>query len=118
MATNPVPIETSRRERRKLEVRERIVEAAIALFDEQGFEATKVADICERADVANKTFFNHFRDQAAPAARDRRVALDELFADIAAGAQAPGGDPRATARVLRAHRRQHRRGRADAARAA
>lgn len=34
--------------------------AAAALFGERGVEATKVADICERADVAHQTFFNHF----------------------------------------------------------
>jgi len=54
------PSELSRRERRKLEVRQRILDAALALFDEQGFAETTVADICERADVAHKTFFNHF----------------------------------------------------------
>jgi len=49
-----------RRERRKQEVRGRIVRAALELFDEHGFEATKVQEICERADVVYKTFFNHF----------------------------------------------------------
>ena len=52
--------QSPRRERRKLEVRNRIVQAALALFDERGFEATKVQEICERADVVYKTFFNHF----------------------------------------------------------
>jgi AcrR family transcriptional regulator len=50
----------SRHDRRKQETRERILEAAVELFGEQGFEATKVADVCERADVARQTFFNHF----------------------------------------------------------
>lgn len=36
------------------------MEAAGALFGERGVEATKVSDICERADVAHQTFFNHF----------------------------------------------------------
>jgi len=49
-----------RRERRKLEVRGRIVEAARELFDVQGFDATRVSQIADRADVAEKTFFNHF----------------------------------------------------------
>ncbi|MCA9511700.1 MAG: helix-turn-helix domain-containing protein [Myxococcota bacterium] len=49
-----------RRERRKLELRARILEAARALFDDQGFDATRVAEIAERADVAEKTVFNHF----------------------------------------------------------
>ena len=50
----------TRRERRKLEVRERIVDAAVSLFEKQGPQTTKVDEICELADVAQKTFFNHF----------------------------------------------------------
>jgi AcrR family transcriptional regulator len=50
----------SRRERRKREVRERIVEAAMRRFVRQGFEATTVDQIAEDADVAQKTFFNYF----------------------------------------------------------
>ncbi len=50
----------SRLDRRKQETRARILEAAVELFGEVGFEATKVADVCERADVARQTFFNHF----------------------------------------------------------
>jgi len=53
-------VQLTRRERRKLEVRNRIIEAAVELFDRDGFAATKVASICERADIAHKTFFNHF----------------------------------------------------------
>jgi AcrR family transcriptional regulator len=49
-----------RRERRKQEVRERIVRAAEALFLRRGFEATTVDQIAAEADVAQKTFFNHF----------------------------------------------------------
>ena len=50
----------SRRERRKLEMRARILGTARELFSEQGFQETRVADVCERADIAQKTFFNHF----------------------------------------------------------
>ena len=59
-ASDSVSTEPTRRERRKLEVRGRILEAAKDLFQEQGFGATKITEICERADVAHKTFFNHF----------------------------------------------------------
>ncbi|MGH7288458.1 MAG: TetR family transcriptional regulator [Myxococcota bacterium] len=31
-----------------------------ALFEARGVHATKVADFCARADVAQKTFVNHF----------------------------------------------------------
>ena len=50
----------NRHQRRRQETADRILEAAAALFGERGVEATKVADICERADVAHQTFFNHF----------------------------------------------------------
>ncbi len=50
----------TRRERRKLEVRERILDAARDLFATQGIDAATIVEICERADVAEKTFFNHF----------------------------------------------------------
>jgi AcrR family transcriptional regulator len=50
----------SRSERRRQETADRIAEAAARLFGERGFAATTVSDICERADVARQTFFNHF----------------------------------------------------------
>lgn len=73
-----------RRERRKLEVRARIVDAAIELFDQHGFEATKVADICERADVVNKTFFNHFPTKQHLLREIAGSQITVLFGDIAA----------------------------------
>ena len=47
-------------ERRRQETADRIAEAAARLFGERGVAATTVAEICERADVARQTFFNHF----------------------------------------------------------
>jgi AcrR family transcriptional regulator len=49
-----------RRERRRQEVRERLYEAAVSLFVEQGFTATTMDSIAERADVARATVFYHF----------------------------------------------------------
>jgi AcrR family transcriptional regulator len=72
----------SRRERRKVEVRDRIVEAGIGLFEERGFEETKVSEICERADIAHKTFFNHFPTKQDLLRAIARYSLDELLADI------------------------------------
>lgn len=55
----------SRRERKKLETRLRILEAALTLMAEKGYDAVKVEDICARADVANATFFAHFPTKSA-----------------------------------------------------
>lgn len=53
-------LEVSRRERKKEETKERILQASFELFRKHGFEATTVEGICERADVAKGTFFNYF----------------------------------------------------------
>lgn len=76
-AENFTPAATGRRERRKLEVRRRMIEAAESLFEEKGVQAATVAEICERADVAHKTFFNHF-----PAKQDLVRALAEASIEV------------------------------------
>ena len=53
----------SRRERRKQEVRSRIIEAAVDVFEKKGCEEATVEEICEMADVARKTFYNYFSDK-------------------------------------------------------
>lgn len=52
-----------RRQRRKAETRERLLEAASRLFAERGFEATRPQDIAREADVAIGTFYLHFADR-------------------------------------------------------
>jgi len=49
-----------RRERRRLETRERLFRAALDLFARRGFLETTVEDITEAADVGKGTFFNYF----------------------------------------------------------
>jgi AcrR family transcriptional regulator len=41
----------------------RLTGAAIELFQEQGYEATTVAEIAERAGLTKRTFFRHFADK-------------------------------------------------------
>jgi len=50
----------SRRERKKLLTKSAISDAAIALFLQQGYDRTTVAQIAAKADVDPKTFFNYF----------------------------------------------------------
>ena len=75
----------SRRERRRAEVRDRIVESALLLFETQGYEATTVAEIVRRADIAYGTFFNHYpsklhllREVADHSMRDLFENLEEI----------------------------------------
>ncbi len=50
----------NRRERRRAEMRERIIRAALRLFSERGVNGTTVEDITNEADVGKGTFFNYF----------------------------------------------------------
>jgi AcrR family transcriptional regulator len=41
----------------------RLMVAAMTLFEEQGYDATTVAEIAERAGLTKRTFFRHFGDK-------------------------------------------------------
>lgn len=49
-----------RRERRRLETREKLYQAAMRLFAQRGFFETTTEEITEAADVGQGTFFNYF----------------------------------------------------------
>ena len=62
--------------------------AAVDLFTEQGYDATTVAEIAERAGVTKSTFFRHFPDK-----RELLVAGQETLSRLLAEgiAEAPAG---------------------------
>ena len=89
-AARPEPNPQSRRERRKLEVRNRILEASVGLFEMQGIESTTVAEISERADVADKTFFNHFPSKRHLLREIASRGIDQLVLGIEEARKQPG----------------------------
>jgi AcrR family transcriptional regulator len=68
--------------------RERLVVAAVDLFTEQGYDATTVAQIVERAGTTKSTFFRYFPDK-----RELLVAGQETLSRLLAEgiAEAPEG---------------------------
>ena len=48
------------RERKKQQTRQRLVAAAVELFDERGFDNVAVAEVARRAEVSEATVFNYF----------------------------------------------------------
>ena len=63
-----------KREIQKQQVRERILEEALSLFSERGFEKTTVADIVEQSAIARGTFYNYFPDM--------NTLFDALIAEL------------------------------------
>ncbi len=63
-------------------MRSRILETARELFAEQGFRETRVADVCDRADIAQKTFFNHFPTKLDLLREIAHAGVEQLMFDI------------------------------------
>jgi AcrR family transcriptional regulator len=61
-----------RREQQRERMRERLLVAALELFEAEGFDATTIDQIAERADVARQTVLNHY-----PAKKDFVAAWGE-----------------------------------------
>jgi AcrR family transcriptional regulator len=77
------------RERKKRQTREAIAEAAMTLFQAEGFDAVTVADVARAADVSEKTVFNYFatkEDLVLRPGAERRAALIEAIRDRPRGA--------------------------------
>ncbi|MGC1213061.1 MAG: TetR family transcriptional regulator [Micromonospora sp.] len=55
----------SLRERKRARTREALVDAAVELFERQGYEQTSVADIAAAAEIGTRTFFRYFASKEA-----------------------------------------------------
>jgi AcrR family transcriptional regulator len=79
--------------------RERLVVAAVDLFVEQGYDATTVAQIAERAGLTKSTFFRHFPDKRELLVAGQEV-LSRLLAEGIAAAPDDAGPLEAVAAGL------------------
>jgi AcrR family transcriptional regulator len=80
----------SRRERKKLETHQALLTAALSLFRGKGYDATRVEEITERADVAKGTFFNYFPSKESLLGDLAQWSVEQLRAavDVEQGAPA------------------------------
>jgi len=74
------PASPGRLERRKARTRAAILEAASALFHEQGFEDTSIQQIAERADTGVGTLYGYFPSKEALLREVLRASRDESVA--------------------------------------
>jgi AcrR family transcriptional regulator len=65
------------RERKKSRLRQQILQTAVALFEDKGYEGTRVSDITELLDISQPTFFRYFPSKDA--------ILQEIVADSMQG---------------------------------
>jgi AcrR family transcriptional regulator len=78
------------KQERSRRAREALLEAALALFAEHGFEATSVEEIATRAGIAVGGFYSHFRSKR----QALLVLMDRLLAELAAlDLNVPPGTP-------------------------
>lgn len=66
------------RERKKRERRQCIEDAALDLFDRDGFEATTIENIAAAADIAPRTFFYYFPTKEDVVLADYAARLDRI----------------------------------------
>jgi AcrR family transcriptional regulator len=79
------------RERKKQRTRRALIEAAVRLFEERGYDGTTVADIAAAAELSTRTFFLHFPTKEAVVFADARGRLEAglgVIADRRAGESA------------------------------
>jgi AcrR family transcriptional regulator len=84
--------DVGRRERKKAQTRQALIDAAWDLFQERGYTATTIEDITERVDVSSRTFFRYFPSKEAVVfAEGDGSDKSELLAK--ALAERPAGEP-------------------------
>ncbi|MDA8227358.1 MAG: TetR/AcrR family transcriptional regulator [Desulfitobacterium hafniense] len=77
--------ELSRRERKKLETREKLFSSAMQLFCRQGFQETSIEQITQHADLGKGTFYNYFPSKESVVLEFSRRSYDNILASRSKG---------------------------------
>ena len=94
---------TGLRQRKKQVSRRRIIDAAVALFAEQGIDATTMDEVARRADLSVATVYNYFGSKTAlllAAVDEDTTRMVDRGAEVLA---APGADAASAVKALLGH---------------
>lgn len=97
MTSSPATAPEGLRQRKRRETRARIVETALGLFLDRGFEATTLDDIAAAAGISKRSFFDYF-----PSKEEVVLAWQDAFGEALALALAAQPREEAPARAVEA----------------
>lgn len=78
------PPEPARRERKKRQMRDALIHAALELFEAKGYEHTAIREITDAVDVSERTFFRYFASKEDLALSFIRDRLERFLRALAA----------------------------------
>lgn len=79
--TAAVPGKLPLRERKKLKTRAALIDTALTLFTERGFDQVTLDELCEAVEVSKRTFFRHFASKEQVASAPLEALWDSLRDD-------------------------------------
>lgn len=94
----------NRTQKRASRTRSRLLQAALSLFAEKGYDATGIADITERADLGKGTFYRHFATKDEIMLVLTHEAVSQLSDRIRNGAKGAESLQDLTSKLLDIHR--------------
>ncbi len=87
-------------EQRRAQRREQLIGAALAVYGERGYRSATVKAVCEAAGLTERYFYESFSGSEALLLACFDHVNAQLFTQIAAAAEAAGGDAAARARAM------------------
>ena len=79
----------------------RLITAAIALFDERGYDQTTVAEITEAAGLTKRTFFRYFADKREVLFKGALELRERWIAGIETASAQPAAPPPPAVALIR-----------------
>lgn len=72
----------SLRERKKIQTRQRILQAAEELVNADGYQAVTIAAICDKAEIAQRTFFAYFTSKEAVFFYAKQLLFEDMATQL------------------------------------